>query len=148
MTRAGEFGEVDGASAADAGGGGLVGGDAGKLREELAGMDEERFDCGMGRNSRSLHCASLSLRESEAPVGMTIIHLSLDLAVVGMTIIELSFIDLTLIDLTIIELSLDLTLVELRTIDLTFDLFEGVGLCDVELGYGGAAEGFEVGSAA
>ncbi len=30
-----------GATAADAGGGGLVGGDRGKLRQELAGVDEE-----------------------------------------------------------------------------------------------------------
>ena len=43
LAGAGEFGEVDGASAADAGGGGLVGGDGGKVRQELAGVDEESF---------------------------------------------------------------------------------------------------------
>ena len=43
LAGAGEFGEVDGASAADAGGGGLVGGDGGKLGQELAGVDEEGF---------------------------------------------------------------------------------------------------------
>lgn len=37
---AGEFWKVDGASVADAGGGRLVGGDGGELREELAGVDE------------------------------------------------------------------------------------------------------------
>ena len=37
----GEFGKVDGASAADAGGGGIVGGDRGKLGQELAGVDED-----------------------------------------------------------------------------------------------------------
>jgi hypothetical protein len=42
----GEFGEVDGASAANAGGGGFVGGDGGKLREELARVDEEGVDIG------------------------------------------------------------------------------------------------------
>ncbi len=41
LAGAGEFGEVDGASAADAGGGRLVGGDGGKVRQELAGVDEE-----------------------------------------------------------------------------------------------------------
>jgi hypothetical protein len=43
LAGAGEFGEVDGASAADAGGGGFVGGDGGKLGQELARVDEERF---------------------------------------------------------------------------------------------------------
>ena len=41
LAGAGEFGKVDGAAAADAGGGGFVGGDGGKLRQELAGVDEE-----------------------------------------------------------------------------------------------------------
>ena len=84
----GEFGEINGASVADAGDGGFVGGDAGKLRQELARVDEERVDDFAERNSRFLtersarfgmtridsrflHCASLSLRESEASVGMT-----------------------------------------------------------------------------
>ena len=43
LAGAGEFGEVDGTAAADAGGGGFVGGDGGKLRKELAGVDEEGF---------------------------------------------------------------------------------------------------------
>jgi len=42
---AGDVGEVDGAAVADAGGGGFVGGDGRKLREELAGVDEEGRDC-------------------------------------------------------------------------------------------------------
>ena len=41
---AGKFGEVDGASAADAGDGGFVGGDGGKIGQEFAGMDEESFE--------------------------------------------------------------------------------------------------------
>lgn len=43
LAGAGEVGKVDGASAADAGGGGFVGGDRGKVWEELAGVDEEGF---------------------------------------------------------------------------------------------------------
>src|SRR5258708_35261766 len=43
LAGAGEVGEVDGASAADAGGGGFVGGDGGKVRQELARGDEGRF---------------------------------------------------------------------------------------------------------
>ncbi len=42
---AGEVGEVYGASAADAGGGEFVGSDAGKLWQELTGVDEEGIDC-------------------------------------------------------------------------------------------------------
>ncbi len=41
LTGAREFGKVDGASAADAGGGGFVGGDGRKLGQELAGVNEE-----------------------------------------------------------------------------------------------------------
>ena len=44
LAGAGKIGEIDGASAADAGGGGFVGGNGRKLRQELAGMDEEGFD--------------------------------------------------------------------------------------------------------
>ena len=40
LAGAGKFWEVDGSSAANAGGGGFVGGDGGKLGQELAGMDE------------------------------------------------------------------------------------------------------------
>ncbi len=108
---AGEFGKVDGASAADAGGGGFVGGDAGKLRQQLTGMDEEGRDD--VRKSRFLHSASLALREGEAPVGMTIC------SEVGMTIPYL-----------------------------VFNFFQGVSLADIELCDSGAAEGFEMGSAA
>ena len=119
----GEFGEINGASVADAGDGGFVGGDAGKLRQELARVDEERVDDFAERNSRFLtersarfgmtridsrflHCASLSLRESEASVGMT------------------------------------------GFLDEAFDFFQPVGLGDREFGNRGAAEGFEMGSAA
>jgi hypothetical protein len=42
---AGKFGEIDGASGADAGGGWVVGGDGGKLGQKSAGMDEEFFRC-------------------------------------------------------------------------------------------------------
>ena len=41
LAGAGEFGEIDGASAADAGDGGFVGGDGGKVGQQLAGVDEE-----------------------------------------------------------------------------------------------------------
>jgi len=41
LAGAGDVGKVYGASAADARGGGFVGGDGRKLRQELAGMDEE-----------------------------------------------------------------------------------------------------------
>ena len=47
LAGAGEFGKVDGSAAADAGGGGFVGGDGGKLRQELAGVNEEGVD-GLG----------------------------------------------------------------------------------------------------
>ena len=43
LAGAGKFRKVDGTAAADAGGGGFVGGDGGKLRKELAGVDEEGF---------------------------------------------------------------------------------------------------------
>ena len=81
---AGEFGEVDGASAADAGDGGFVGGDGGKVGQELARVNEEDFErikvpiFSQGvregrdpRNTRFLHSACLSLRERHVPVGMT-----------------------------------------------------------------------------
>ena len=41
----GEFGEVDGAPAADAGGGGFIGGDGGKLGQQPARMNEKFVDC-------------------------------------------------------------------------------------------------------
>ena len=41
MAGTGEFGEIDGASSADAGGGGFVGGDAWEIWQEFAGVDEE-----------------------------------------------------------------------------------------------------------
>lgn len=41
LAGAGKFGKIDGASGADAGGGGIVGGDGGELGEKFAGMDEE-----------------------------------------------------------------------------------------------------------
>jgi hypothetical protein len=37
----GHFREINGASGANAGGGGLVSGDAGHLRQQFAGMDTE-----------------------------------------------------------------------------------------------------------
>jgi hypothetical protein len=43
LAGAGDVGEIDGASAADAGCGGFVGGYAGELGEEFSGMDEEGF---------------------------------------------------------------------------------------------------------
>ena len=54
LAGAGEFGKVDGAAAADAGGGGVVGGDGGKLRQELAGVDEEGGYSLMAGDSRFL----------------------------------------------------------------------------------------------
>ncbi|MGC2709374.1 MAG: hypothetical protein WA252_09610 [Candidatus Sulfotelmatobacter sp.] len=44
LAGAGEFGEVDGASVADAGGCGSVSSNAGKLWEQLARVDKERLD--------------------------------------------------------------------------------------------------------
>jgi len=129
LAGAGEFREVNGAAIADAGGGGVVGGDGGELGQELAGVDEEvlhavasaclnaRFQSVKLRvqNSRFLHSASLSLRESEAPVGMTSSCLNFQLLLIPRD--SLNFLD-------------------------------GVGMRDVEFGDGGAAEGFEMGSAA
>jgi hypothetical protein len=54
LAGAGEFGEVDGASVADAGGGGFVGGDGGELGEELARVDEQGFDDFVVGNNRFL----------------------------------------------------------------------------------------------
>src|SRR6267154_5594799 len=65
LPRAGEFGEVDGASAADAGGGRLVGGDGRKVRQELTRVNEKGVDGFVVRNSRFLHSASLPLQGSE-----------------------------------------------------------------------------------
>ena len=48
---AGEVGVVDGAADADAGAGGFVGGDGGKVGEELAWVDEERGQALMERDS-------------------------------------------------------------------------------------------------
>jgi hypothetical protein len=61
LAGAGEFGEVDGPSGADAGGGGVVGGDRGQLGQELAGVDEEVGYPFMAGNSRF---PSASLRAS------------------------------------------------------------------------------------
>ena len=41
LAGAGEFGEVNGASATDAGDGGFVGGNARKVGEQFAGVDEK-----------------------------------------------------------------------------------------------------------
>jgi len=109
LTGAGEFGEVDGASAADAGGGRVVGGDRGKLRQELARMDEEVFDCWLAGKSRF-------------PTGLS--------ARFGMTRVRSAFLDLSL------------------ALELSLDFFDGAGLADFEFGDRGAAEGFEMGSAA
>src|ERR1022692_2001316 len=77
LAGAGEFGKVDGASAADAGGGGFVGGDGGKLRQELAGVDEEGRYAFMAGNSRF---PSASLRAGltglSARFGMTSFYLT------------------------------------------------------------------------
>ena len=73
----GEFGQIDGASAADAEDGGFVGGDRWEVGEQFAGVDEEGFESGgrrYGRNPRSLRSAIRSLRERIAPVGMTILR--------------------------------------------------------------------------
>ena len=59
LAGAGEFGEVDGASAADAGDGGFVGGDGGESGEEGARVDEEEVSSSAGGDARFLHCASL-----------------------------------------------------------------------------------------
>src|SRR5258708_30805692 len=77
LAGAGELGEIDGASAADAGDGGFVGGDRWKVGKQLAGGDEESLQIGSGRdtsfpNPRVLHSPSLSLRENRPPVGVTV----------------------------------------------------------------------------
>ncbi len=142
LAGAGEFGEVDWASAADAGGGGFVGGDGRKLGEELAGMDEEGFEgssfgciragggvervqvvagCGEGGRDCSTRARmrSHSLRMTEFAFRLRRMR----------------------------QFSLRMTGGEwLDAAD--FDFLEGVGLADVEFGDGGAAERFEVGSAA
>ena len=68
LGRARVVGEIDGASAADAGSGEVVGGDRGKVRKKLARVDEEGAHALHGsessENSRFLHFASLSHRES------------------------------------------------------------------------------------
>lgn len=102
LAGAGEFGEVDGASAADAGGGGFVGGNRGELGQELARVDEERGQALVVRNSRFLTGPG-------ARFGMTGLYFS---------------------------------------ISLVFNFLKSVGLGDVEFGDGGAAEGFEMRSAA
>ena len=114
LAGAGEFGEVDGASGTDTGDSGSVGGNAGELREELAGMDEEGFDGG------DLSC-SCSDRDSSTPARIR----SRSLRMTGRERFSGS--------------------TRRRT---GFYLFERVGLRDVELGYGGAAKGFEMSSAA
>ena len=136
LAGAGEFGEVDGAATADAGGGGVVGGDGGKLGQELAGVDEEGFEAlcssvnggflifgGTVEDSRFLHCASLSLRESEASVGMTTFPLSFYLFLIVIVLTPLVVLN-------------------------PLNFVEGVSLGEVEFGYGGAAEGFEMGPGA
>src|SRR5258708_22381487 len=82
-----EVGKIDGTSATDAGGGGFVGSDGWKLRQQLAGGDEQVSN-GV-RNSRipsarfarareGRHSTSPSLRGSKAPAGMTNLLPSLD----------------------------------------------------------------------
>jgi len=63
-----EVGKIDGASAANAEGGGLVGSHGRKGRQKLARVNEEVSDGAL--NSRFLHVAYLALRESEASAGM------------------------------------------------------------------------------
>ncbi|HWO36577.1 MAG TPA: hypothetical protein VNO32_47950, partial [Candidatus Acidoferrum sp.] len=124
LAGAGEVGEIDGASAADAGGGGFVGGDGGELGQKFAGVDEEGFDGAI--DSRFLHSASLSLRESEAAVGMTISFLSVNC----FNQIKFSQSDFS------------------RTVFMALDFFDGVCLGYIEFRNRGAAQGFEMGSAA
>jgi hypothetical protein len=72
---AGKLGEVNGAAAADAGGGGLIGGDGRKFGQELAGVDEEGCDPFLAGKSR-LPSASLRacLTGLSARFGMTILY--------------------------------------------------------------------------
>ncbi len=117
LAGAGEFGEIDGASVADAGGGGFVGGDGGELGQELARVDEEGGYGFVVGNSRFL--TGLGAR-----FGMTRVCLHGACARFGMTRFCLAFLYVLV------------------------NLFEGVGLGDIEFGDGGAAERFEMGSAA
>ena len=112
LAGAGKLREVDGASAADAGGGGLVGGDGWKVREQLAGVDEEGSYAVTVGNSRFLTGPA-------ARFGMTRARSTGIFARFGMTILYFAF-----------------------------DLLDGMGLTDIEFGDGGAAERFEMGSAA
>src|SRR5258708_152724 len=120
LAGAGEFGEIDGASVADAGGGGFVGGDGGKLGEELAGVDEERG-----------YAFGFPTRHDNRFLTMKLF---------GMTRINSRF-------LTGKERRFGMTGC-CWAFHLLFNFFERVGLGDVEFGDGGAAEGFEMGSAA
>ena len=64
LAGAGEVGEVDRAAAADAGGGGLIGSDGRKLRQELAGMDEE-VGCPLTAGKSRFLTPSRTKRDSE-----------------------------------------------------------------------------------
>jgi hypothetical protein len=54
LAGSGKLGQVDGTASANAGGSGFVGGDGRKLRQELAGMDEEGRYTFLAGNSRFL----------------------------------------------------------------------------------------------
>ncbi len=93
-----DIGEVDGASVADVSHGEFVGGNAGELREEFAGVDAEGFYARSKYNPRSLDSSYLSLWERQAPVGMTIVVMT----GIGMTRICL---EMVLLATTILEMS-------------------------------------------
>src|SRR5260370_19913310 len=84
LAGAGEVGEVDGAAAADAGGGGVVGGDRGEMRQELARVDEEGGYASVERKSRFLSGLGARFGMTRLyfflyfPVGMTNLVLILD----------------------------------------------------------------------
>ena len=106
-------------------------------------MDEEGVDSGGERlaglpipncvatiqNSRFLQSASLSLRETEAPVGMTSIFLSFEFFP-GLTNAKLSRANVLQIEFT------------------SFDFLEGMGVGEFEFCDGGAAQRLEMGSGA
>lgn len=128
LAGAGYVGKVDGASAADAGGGGFVGGDRGKLREQLARVDEEGVD-GSGFSGVR------DLREVGREVEWVLVDAgSCDKGRDSSTRARIP------------SHSLRMTGGELAAAG--FDFLNGVGLSDVEFGDRGAAEGFEMGAAA
>ena len=125
---AGKFGKIHGTAATNAPGGCFVGCNRRKLGEELARVDEER---GYGVSASLEFALDVTADVSDRRfLRYACLSLQERQAPVGMTIRYFMNSD---------PLSLDLLL---------FNFLDGVGLGDIELGDGGAAQRFEMGSAA